>query len=810
MCFSDSKWAIFCYTQGRGVYKSRWQSYSKKEIFMDESTGQESSTESSKRHGLFVHEKKNSLEKQQQFTQAVPNEFGLGIAKGKGDCFFDACAEKLNEMLGQEKYTFKSLRHMCHTYAVELDKRCNTDRNHLDNWIGKSLNGDSQKYLEYLANIQYTVEEREAGEGLGNDRLAIWGEPHLDGRIICEQLDVRIHVIEVRENPDDKTNKHQKFIVSHNLVDKNRLINVGEEAIDWNDEKIIHIAACNLHFVPILKKTTKQNLTVTLYSTVENKVSLEKRADSVISSQPTLLRSSSMSRLPRIENAPQSGKKIMSYPQNGILCLYNQFPSMYANLREMTLDIPRIAAMGFNAVWINPFHPSARTTVQRGKFQVSESYYAPVDYNEIDPLIGSHEMLEQWIQTVSSEGLIPVFDLVLKHVGIGINFTEQRLKEEWFKSPNSDSIMNDVRDFRYSFDEKESPDKSRPNETELEVLWKEVFDNFWKPYIHTWLQRGFRGVRIDAVRFLPPYILRDVCAYIRKINPQAIIFGELLYERNIEPLLKLLREQNVQITHITNSLYWANFSTEMRTTYFKNDRGNTPEMLGLLNAVTHEPPYRYGGSVGFGGSHDEDSLFTASKKNLVRAKQKIASVAFTSTGGWFLICGDEFGHTRKKNNPPFPFKIIKGKSLKISAGEWHLPETAHDLTIFIKQINSVLGCLPPTTANDWIEHLVLKTHPELIIMLKNVDSTGNTARLIIANCTDENVIIDEGTLEHIATEFERVQREKPDSKNEGFVHYLQNSKNNIINMRHSPEKILTIGIVENRCYILNPRIGNRK
>ena len=47
-------------------------------------------------------------------------------------------------------------------------------------------------------------------------------------------------------------------MVSHNLVGKAGLKNLGAEAIDWNDKETIHIGVCNLHFVPILKKVTLQ------------------------------------------------------------------------------------------------------------------------------------------------------------------------------------------------------------------------------------------------------------------------------------------------------------------------------------------------------------------------------------------------------------------------------------------------------------------------------------------------------------------------------------------------------------------------
>ncbi|MBX9586378.1 MAG: hypothetical protein K2X50_03885 [Gammaproteobacteria bacterium] len=211
------------------------------------------------RHGLFVHVKKNSDEQEAIFEQAIPDNFSLSEAKGKGDCFYDSCAQELNEWVGKSEYTIKSLRLLCHQYAVELDGRCNANPQHPDNWIAKALNYDTRKYQDYLANVQYTVEERELGEGVGDDKLAVWGEQHIDGRILCKRLGVRLHVIEVRENPDDKTNEIQKFIVSHNLVSESELKNVNEDGIDWRKRELLHIAVCNLHFVPILRNATKQN-----------------------------------------------------------------------------------------------------------------------------------------------------------------------------------------------------------------------------------------------------------------------------------------------------------------------------------------------------------------------------------------------------------------------------------------------------------------------------------------------------------------------------------------------------------------------
>lgn len=198
------------------------------------------------RHGLFVNQKSDTNAKMAMFKQSIPDGFELGISKDKGDCFFDACAQQLNEVFGKDKYTDKSLRVMCHQYAVELDKRCNHNPDHPDNWIGKAFK-DNVRYQQYMANIQYTDKERKDGEGLGDDKLAIWGEQHIDGRIISEVLGVQLHVIEVKTIPDDKS----KLMVAHNLVTHGALRNVDGDGINWQDKKTIHLGICDYHYVPI-------------------------------------------------------------------------------------------------------------------------------------------------------------------------------------------------------------------------------------------------------------------------------------------------------------------------------------------------------------------------------------------------------------------------------------------------------------------------------------------------------------------------------------------------------------------------------
>ncbi len=57
------------------------------------------------------------------------------------------------------------------------------------------------------------------------------------------------------------------------------------------------------------------------------------------------------------------------------LRIYNLFPTLAGTIRKWTTHLPRIAAMGFNAVYLNPFHYPG----------FSGSLYAVKDYNRLNP-----------------------------------------------------------------------------------------------------------------------------------------------------------------------------------------------------------------------------------------------------------------------------------------------------------------------------------------------------------------------------------------------------------------------------------------
>ena len=93
------------------------------------------------------------------------------------------------------------------------------------------------------------------------------------------------------------------------------------------------------------------------------------------------------------------------------LRIYNLFPTLAGTIRDWMAHLPRIAAMGFNAVYINPFHYPG----------FSGSLYAVKDYYRLNPRFRGTEpgdddaLLRRFTDAARGHGLRVIMDLVVNH-----------------------------------------------------------------------------------------------------------------------------------------------------------------------------------------------------------------------------------------------------------------------------------------------------------------------------------------------------------------------------------------------------------
>ena len=144
----------------------------------------------------------------------------------------------------------------------------------LGHWLKPAIEADAMMggadYSTCLEIGQYTYNELAEMDKLERLGAAVYGRQHIEGKIICEKLNVKLHVLEIEEHKlDDEDGRglQNKLIVTHQLVDSKESKSVNENFFDstiYDDKNYIHLALYKGHFVPLfsLKKLTLTNSSV--------------------------------------------------------------------------------------------------------------------------------------------------------------------------------------------------------------------------------------------------------------------------------------------------------------------------------------------------------------------------------------------------------------------------------------------------------------------------------------------------------------------------------------------------------------------
>lgn len=191
---------------------------------------------------------KDELFVKSMLNKFIPKKYYIAAAYGKGDCFFDSSAQALNELRNTQEFDIKSLRMLCHHHIQHVTKNKN-------NWIYVALHRDEKLYASHLKNVQYTADEVGIHDAHNNDYQIIWGEQEIEGRILAQELKVKIHVIELQPKDDSP---EPILIPIHILISGEKCESVESNRIDYEDKNTIHLVVYRDHFVPILSKDKRR------------------------------------------------------------------------------------------------------------------------------------------------------------------------------------------------------------------------------------------------------------------------------------------------------------------------------------------------------------------------------------------------------------------------------------------------------------------------------------------------------------------------------------------------------------------------
>jgi len=201
--------------------------------------------------------------------------------------------------------------------------------------------------------------------------------------------------------------------------------------------------------------------------------------------------------------------------------VYNLFPLLVGSIDRWSAHLPRIADMGFDWVFVNPFHlPGA-----------SGSLYAVRDYYRLNASFddgsgrGADSQIASFAAAAEARGLGVMMDLVVNHTAIDHPWTMEHA--DWYvrgpdgavrspfavdpDDPRKITVWRDLAEIDYSL---------RPERDAVIAEWRRL--------VRHYASLGIRGFRCDAAYKVPASVWAAAAAAAREIRPDAVFAAETL------------------------------------------------------------------------------------------------------------------------------------------------------------------------------------------------------------------------------------------------------------------------------------------
>lgn len=330
--------------------------------------------------------------------------------------------------------------------------------------------------------------------------------------------------------------------------------------------------------------------------------------------------------------------------------IYNLFPLLVGSIGEWMTHLPRIQAMGFNWVYVNPFHFPG----------FSGSLYAVKDYYRLNPLFrgasyeSDDDLLRDFLDAASAHGLGVMMDLVINHTSKDSVLAQEH--PEFFQRDDSGDLV--------------SPFAVDPDDPSKRTVWGDLAEidfsprpqrdamvGAWEDLVRHYVRLGVRGFRCDAAYKVPADVWRRVIAAAHGENPDVLFFAETLGCRLDE--VEALRP--ARFDYFFNSAKWWDFGA--------------PWLLEQYEQFRHIAP-----SVAFPESHDTPRLagemmaqgLTDARAIEAAYRQRYLFTALFSAGVMMPV-GFEYGFAKQVN-------VVDSRP-----SDWEQPR--FDLSAFIGEVN---------------------------------------------------------------------------------------------------------------------------
>ncbi len=375
--------------------------------------------------------------------------------------------------------------------------------------------------------------------------------------------------------------------------------------------------------------------------------------------------------------------------------IYNLFPLLVGPITRWGEQLERIAGMGFNWVYINPFHCPG----------FSGSLYAVKDYYRINPLFLENadarpfDPLKKFLRRAEELGLSVMMDLVINHTAKDSLLVKEH--PHWFKRNPNGSLK--------------SPSAIDPANARRVTVWGDLaeidYENptqlkgilaYWQELVKFYIRFGIKGFRCDAAYKVPSALWRSLIEEAKSLSPQINFFAETLGCR----LKEVEALAHSGFDYLFNSSKWWDFHQEWLLQQYDDFRQIAP-------------------SISFPESHDTPRLAREVGGKVEVIKLRYLFAAFFSRG-LLMPIGYEYGFRRRLN-------VVRTRP-----SDWEEP--AFDLAQFITAANLMKAICPILNDEGPIERLSLVRDPVVILLKSSERHPGMVLALINSDTKSPHLV----------------------------------------------------------------------
>ncbi|MBV8119951.1 MAG: DUF3416 domain-containing protein, partial [Alphaproteobacteria bacterium] len=373
------------------------------------------------------------------------------------------------------------------------------------------------------------------------------------------------------------------------------------------------------------------------------------------------------------------------------LRVYNLFPTLAGTVKKWADHLPRIAAMGFNAVYVNPFHYPG----------FSGSLYAVKDYYRLNPLFrgaargDDDRLLHDFTTAAQACRLRVIMDLVVNHTSKDSELAAGH--PDWFAHDQNGDIR--------------SPFAIDPADRRRKTVWGDLAEldytglhggeivGYFNDVVRHYQGLGFAGFRCDAAYKIPAKAWRGLIGAAKAVDPAVIFLAETVGA----PKEAVLALSAVGFDYLYNSVKWWDFKS--------------PWLLEQYELFRHIAP-----SIGFPESHDTPRLAAELRAAGIpesefepRYRQAYAFAAAYSAGV-LMPMGYEYGWERR-------LSVVMDREPEVEPKRF-------DLSLYIAEINAMKLAIPALNEEGPLR-LVPSGDDDLIVIERQTECGDDRVRIIV-------------------------------------------------------------------------------